>query len=366
MVEINRERLVKTFLDLVAIPSPSWEEHEVISYIEQNVNEYGAHCQRFPCRESFNLLVTLKGNRKGKTALFSCHTDTVVPCHNVHPIVTEMKIASDGTTILGADDKAAVAVFIEAIRNLKEKNLPHADVEFLFSCAEEIGLYGIKNFPLKKLKAKYAFVFDSGGDIGSIVLRAPFHLTYRVYVKGKSAHAGIEPEKGISAIRVMSEMIQAIPHGRVDNETTINVGIVEGGLATNIVAENAEMALEIRSLKKEKLKKFDDKISTIFRAIAKKNRASVKIKKTMEYEGFSLSKENRVVQIAANAIASLGIIPRFEVSGGGSDTNIINKAGIEAVNLSIGMRNVHSKKEFIKINDLIRGTKLVHAIIEQL
>lgn len=366
MIEINRDRLVRTFLELVKIPSPSWKEHAVIEYIEKNVAEYGAQCRRFPCGESFNLLVSVKGNRRGETGLFSCHTDTVTPCENIRPIVTEMKISSDGTTILGGDDKAAVAVFIEAIRNLKEYALPHGDLEFLFTCAEELGLYGIKGFHISKLRSKYAFVFDSGGDIGSIVLKAPFHLTYRVQVKGKSAHAGMEPEKGVSAIRALSEMIQAIPHGRIDRETTVNVGTVQGGRATNIVAENAEMALEARSLSKAKLKKIDHRIVSVMKAVARKNKVSVKIKKTMEYEGFSLSKEDRVVQIAANAVASIGIMPRFEVSGGGSDTNVINKGGIDAVNLSIGMRNVHTKKEFIKIQDLVKGAKLVHAIIDRL
>ncbi len=366
MIEINRDRLVLTFLELVKIPSPSWKEHSVIEYIEKSMAEYGARCRRFPCGDSFNLLVEVKGNRKGETGLFSCHTDTVTPCENICPIVTEMKIASDGTTILGGDDKAAVAVFIETVRNLKEYALSHGDIEFLFSCAEELGLYGIKGFDISNLKSKYAFVFDSGGDIGSIVLRAPFHLTYRVQVKGKSAHAGMEPEKGISAIRALSEMIHAIPHGRIDRETTVNVGTVQGGRATNIVAEHAEMTLEARSLSKAKLKKIDGRIVSVLKNTARKNKVSVKIKKTMEYEGFSLSKDDRVVQIAANAVASIGIMPRFEVSGGGSDTNVINKGGIDAVNLSIGMRNVHTNKEFIKIQDLVKGTKLVHAIIDRL
>lgn len=366
MIEINRDRLVRTFLELVKIPSPSWKEHAVIDYIEKSVAGYGAKCRRFPCGESFNLLIAMKGNRKGQTGLFSCHTDTVTPCENIRPIMTNMKIASDGTTILGGDDKAAVAVFIEVMRNLKEYALPHGDIEFLFTCAEELGLYGIKGFDMSHLASKYAFVFDSGGDIGSIVLRAPFHLTYRVQVKGKSAHAGMEPEKGISAIRALSAMIQAIPHGRIDRETTVNVGTVQGGRATNIVAENAEMTLEARSLSKAKLKKIDAKIVSVLKNTARKHTASVKIKKTMEYEGFSLSKEDRVVQIAANAVASIGIMPRFEVSGGGSDTNVINKGGIAAVNLSIGMRNVHTTKEFIRIQDLVKGAKLVHAIIDRL
>jgi tripeptide aminopeptidase len=364
MTDIRRERLIATFVDLVKIPSPSWKEIGVIEYIEKKLDMPGITCTRFPCGDSFNLLVKVDGTRAGAPVLFSCHTDTVVPCENVNPVVTPSRISSDGTTILGADDKAAVAAFLEAIFAVRESGAPHGPLEFLFSCAEELGLYGIKGFDLSAVESKYAFVFDSGGDIGRIVLKAPYHLTYRVSVKGKPAHAGMEPEKGISAIRVLSEMISAIPHGRIDRETTVNVGTVSGGRATNIVAENAEMTLEARSISRKKLAAVDGKIAAAMKRISKKRGTKIRIAKNLEYSGFALSEKDRVVRIVSEAMKSLGITPSCEVSGGGSDTNVINRAGIRAVNVSIGMRNVHTKKEYILTKDLVNGARMVLAIIE--
>ncbi len=363
MTGVNSVRLVATFVELVKISSPSWKEHGVIDYIEKKLDLPGIRCTRYPCGDSFNLLARVDGTRGGDPVLFSCHTDTVVPCENVNPVVTPSRISSDGTTILGADDKAAVAAFLEALFVLRESGAPHGPLEFLFSCAEELGLYGIKGFDLSVLKSKQAFVFDSGGDIGRIVLKAPFHLTYRVSVKGKPAHAGMEPEKGISAIRVLSEMIGAIPHGRIDRETTVNVGTISGGRATNIVAEHAEMTLEARSISRGKLSAVDGKISGIMKKIAKKRGAGISLKKNLEYSGFALTEKDRVVKTVAGALESLGIKPSFEVSGGGSDTNVINRAGIRAVNVSVGMRNVHTKKEYILTKDLVNSARLVLAII---
>lgn len=363
MAEINRERLIATFVDLVKIASPSWKEIGVIEYLEKKLDIKGVTCERFPCGDSFNLLVKVEGTRGGLPVLFSCHTDTVTPCENVNPVVTPSKISSDGTTILGGDDKAAVAAFLEAIRALKESGAQHGPLEFIFSCAEELGLYGIKGFDLSKVKSRYAFVFDSGGDIGRIVLKAPYHLTYRVSVKGKPAHAGMEPEKGVSAVRALAEMISAIPHGRIDRETTVNVGTISGGRATNIVAESAEMTLEARSISRKKLAAVDGKISGILKKISKRRGVKVTIKKNLEYSGFSLSEKDRVVRIVSDAMKTLGIIPSYEVSGGGSDTNVINRAGIRAVNVSVGMRNVHTEKEYIFTKDLVNGARLVLAII---
>ncbi len=365
MIAINEKRLVDTFLDLVKISSPSWKELPVIEYIEKSTAFPGVEAMRYPCGASFNLLVRVEGTRKGAPVLFSCHTDTVKPCENVRPLLKGGKITSDGTTVLGGDDKAAVAVFVETIRALKEGDASFGPMEFLFSCAEELGLHGVKGFDFSVLKSRLAFVFDSGGDIGKIILKAPYHMSYGVTVKGKPAHAGMEPEKGISAVRVLGEMISAIPHGRIDRETTVNVGTVAGGRATNIVAELAEMAMEARSIDRKKLQNIDAKITGIIKAAAKKRGAKVKIAKTLEYSGFSLGKNDRVVKILAGAMESIGINPSYEVSGGGSDTNVINRAGIKAVNTSIGMRNVHTKKEYILIKDLVLAARLVRAIAER-
>ncbi len=364
MYTIDTKRLVGTFLDLVKIPSPSWKEKEVIEYITPLLKKLGISHTLYKCGESHNLLARLEGTRKGTPILLSCHMDTVVPCEGVRPVVTGNTIASDGTTVLGGDDKAAVAVFLEALHILKENRIPHGPIEIIFSCAEEIGLRGIKCFDLSLIKARYAFVFDSGGEVGSIILRAPYQISMELFIKGKAAHAGMEPEKGISAIRVLAEILSAIPHGRIDEHTTVNAGIITGGKATNIVAEDAYCKLEARSHQKATLSSIERQIKSTAQGIARRHGAKIKVTRNLEYSGFSIKQESPVVNMVRAALMKINKEPRFESSGGGSDTNVINRAGIKAVNLSIGMRNVHTTSEYLYIDDLEAGTRLVLSLIE--
>ena len=336
----------------------------MIKYLQERFKKLGIPLKQYPCMESYNLLARVEGKEKGIPILFSSHMDTVLPCNQVKPQVTKTKITSDGTTILGADDKAAIACFLEALECLREKNLPHGPLEFLFSCAEELGLYGIKAFDMSPLKSKYAFVFDSGGSVGKIILKAPFHMTLDVKIKGKAAHAGMEPEKGISAIRVISEILSSIPHGRIDGETTVNAGIISGGRATNIVAEEAYTKIEARSLNRQKLTSVIQIITKTIQEISSRHGARAGIQKTMEYYGFSIKPGEEIVKIVNRALENLNITPEYIDSGGGSDTNVFNRAGIKAINLSIGMRDVHSTKEHILIRDLVDGTGLVLSLID--
>lgn len=361
---INRERLVSTFIDLAKISSPSWEEKGVIEYICQKAHPMGVDCILHPCNNSYNVLLRIPGDESYTPVLFSCHMDTVTPCENIQPLVKDNRIVSDGRTILGADDKSAIAGFLEAIQVLKEKNIPHGHIEFLFSCAEEVGLFGIKGFDLSQVKARHAFVFDSDGPVGKIIVAAPYHISMKITVKGKAAHAGMEPEKGVSAIRVISEIISKIPHGRIDKETTANVGIIKGGRATNIVAEEAECTLETRSRQKAKVLSIKKEIETIARTIAKKHKATIKFESTMDYEGYTIKENDAIVLIASKALKSIGIKPALAVSGGGSDTNIFNAHSIKAINLSSGMRQVHTTKEYIMIPDLINVASLVLSITQ--
>mgnify|MGYP003769629375 CR=1 FL=1 len=364
MYSVNRERLLQTFTDLVKISSPSWNEAGVIDYIVKKLKPMKIQAEKIPCGKSHNLLVRIDGEEKRRPALFSCHTDTVVPCENVIPVVTSSRISSDGTTILGADDKAAVAAFIEAITCIHEQKRTHGPLEFLFSCAEEVGLCGIKCFDMSLLKSKIAFVFDSGGEVGKVIIKAPYHSTIDCTVKGKSAHAGMEPEKGVSAIKVLSEIISKLPHGRIDNETTVNVGLISGGSATNIVAEEAYFKLEARSVDSKKLKSIEDDITLIIHSTVKEYNAKAVITRNLEYSGFTIKENDSILGIIHRALGKINITPQHEISGGGSDTNIINRAGIKAVNLSIGMRNVHTKKEYIMIKDLMNGARFVLALID--
>lgn len=361
---INRERLLKRFIDLAMISSPSWKEEGVINYLINELASIEITCKKIKCENSYNLLLKLDGDESRQVILFSCHMDTVIPCEKVKPVINNNKIFSDGSTILGADDKAAIAVFIEAIHYIKENNIIHGPVEFLFSCAEETGLNGIKGFDLSLLRAKNAFVFDTEGRVGKVILKAPYHKTINFTVRGKAAHAGLMPEKGISAIRIASSIINRIPHGRIDNESTINVGTIKGGTATNIVAEECIVSLEIRSLSNIKLKDLERKIISIIKRVTKDNRARVLVTKTLEYSGFTINQNDKIIRMMNEALRRVKIKPLYEASGGGSDTNVLNGAGIKSVNLSIGMRNVHTKNEYVPVIDLINGTRLVLSLID--
>ncbi|MGL4368230.1 MAG: M20/M25/M40 family metallo-hydrolase, partial [Spirochaetota bacterium] len=226
------------------------------------------------------------------------------------------------------------------------------------------GLCGMKGMDHTLLRAKRGFVFDCSGPIGTMILKAPSQIVTKIEVTGKAAHAGIEPEKGINAIKVLSEIITKIPSGRIDSETTANVGIVSGGRATNIVAEKAFCDMEMRSLDKKKLTALQKKTVAIIKETAKKRGAKVSIASTTEYAGFSISRSAPIVKTVEDAVCRVGLRPYYSSSGGGSDTNILNARGIPSVNLSIGMSNVHTTREFILKKDIIRGTELILAIIE--
>ncbi|TAL33923.1 MAG: M20/M25/M40 family metallo-hydrolase [Spirochaetes bacterium] len=364
MHDIDRQRLIGTFLDLVKIPSPSWKERAIIEYITRVLRDLEIPYELFPCGESHNLLARMGATVPGTRGIaLSCHMDTVVPCDRVQPVVTPQRISSDGSTVLGSDDKAAVAALLETMRVLQERKLPHGPVEFLFSCAEELGLYGIKGFNLAHLDSKFAFVLDSGGRVGRIILEAPYQSTIEVFIKGKAAHAGMEPEKGVSAIRVLSGILSSIPHGRIDKQTTANIGLISGGKATNIVAQEAWAKIEVRSIDRKKLASIESKIYATVKDKARAAGAKARLERRLEYSGFSLDKSSAVVRMAEKAVKSIGCKPAFESSGGGSDTNIINKAGIKAVNLSVGMMNVHTTNEYIMIRDLVGAGRLALALV---
>lgn len=364
MYNINSDRLVSTFTDLVKISSPSWQEHEVMAYITGRLENAGIPYKKIPAGNSFNLYASA-GDIGKNSILLSAHMDTVVPCENVKPMVRGNRITSDGTTILGGDDKAAIAMFIEALEIIREKKIKHSGIEILLSCAEEVGLQGIKLFDMKQIKSKQAYVFDSNGDIGKIILKAPYHYKIKINISGKAAHAGMEPEKGINAINVLAEIVSRIPSRRIDPESTINVGTISGGKATNIVAEQAECRIETRSINHAKVKAELEKVKKTVKQIADKHKAKYKIEITPEYSGFTLTEKDIIVRRAANAMKRIKINPEYISSGGGSDTNVFNKNGIKAVNLSCGMSEVHTTKEYIKISDLKKGTELVLSLIEE-
>jgi len=235
---INRKRLVSTFIDLISINSPSFDEGRIGNYLEVRLRKLGFKVMRQKYDRSFNIIAFKKGmQRHALPLMLSGHMDTIEPTEGIKYAVKGDSIRSTGETVLGADDKSALAQILEAVEVLDEKNILHGDIEVVISSGEEKGLFGAKNLDFRKIRSRHALVLDSGGRVGRVVVAAPSHITYEMRIIGKPAHAGIEPEKGVSAIKVAAEIITKVPDGRISDDTTANIGIIKGGTATNVVSK---------------------------------------------------------------------------------------------------------------------------------
>lgn len=369
---INEQRILDEFLELVQIDSLSLKEAEVAKVLVKKLEEIGFSVEidnagEKANGETGNIIATLKGNKEGKKLLFSSHMDTVVPGLGIKPIVDEEKgiIRTDGTTILGSDDKAGIAAILEAIRTVKENNVDHTDIQVVFSMCEECGMVGAKNLDYSKINSDYAFVLDSGGSPGEIVIEAPAQDVIKVKITGKAAHAGIEPEAGISAIMVAARAIENMNLLRIDKETTANVGIVNGGTATNIVMKELDILAEARSLNEEKLDVQTNHMVETFKKAAEEFDAEIEIDVNRVYTPLNTDKNSDIVKLAKKAFANMGIEGYTAASGGGSDTNILYKNGFSAINLGVGMKNAHTVNEYIAIKDLYNSARMLIEIIKE-
>jgi len=261
--------------------------------------------------------------------------------------------------ILGGDDKVAVAAIIEVLRYIIENNIKTGDIYIIFTISEEIGVVGAKHVDMDKVGAEYGFVFDSHGDIGTIYNQAPYQNSIDAEFTGKAAHAGIEPEKGINSIKAAAIAISNIRFGRLDHETTANIGKINGGVARNIVPENTKIILEARSLEESKLETVTGEMIASLKSASTDTGCKLKYELIREYDGFIISPEEIPLKIASNALKRTGIEPKIASSGGGSDINVFNSKGKRAVNLSSGMENVHTNSEYVKISQLEKLAQLI-------
>ncbi|KMK76035.1 M20/M25/M40 family metallo-hydrolase [Alkalihalobacillus pseudalcaliphilus] len=368
---INTERLLNQFLELVQIDSETKFEGEIATYLKKTFTSLGLQVKEDDAASKTghgagNLICTLPANQEGIDPIyFTSHMDTVVPGKGVKPSIEGDYVVTDGTTILGADDKAGLAVMIEAIHFLKEQGLNHGDIQFIITVGEESGLVGAKQLQREDLIAKYGFALDSDGPVGDIIVAAPFQAKVKAIVHGKTAHAGVAPEKGISAITVAAKAISSMPLGRIDNETTANIGRFEGGTQTNIVCDHVEILAEARSLVNEKLEKQVSKMKAAFEETAASMGTKATVDITIMYPGYKRSEGDEVVEVAKRAIESIGREPKLLQSGGGSDANIIAGMGIPTVNLAVGYEEIHTKNEKMSITELNKLAELVVTIIRQ-
>lgn len=365
---MNKERLVKHLLEMVQIDSESGHEREIADHLfylfsEMNLVGFEDDTKEETGYGAGNLFFVLKGEEGIEPINFMVHMDTVAPGNGIKPRVEGDYIVTDGTTILGSDDKAGVAAVVEAIRTIKEENIPHGDVEVIVTVGEETGLVGAKVFDTSVLKSKFGYAVDGTGKVGTIVNRAPSQNKIEVHVHGKPAHAGIEPELGVSAINIAALAISKMRLGRIDEETTANVGRIEGGKASNIVSDYAYVLLESRSLDEKKLADQTAHIEAMFKEAADELGGTVDVFTEFMYPALHAKEDSEVIQLAKEAIENIGREANIISLGGGSDGNIFAGQGIDIAILGLGYEEIHTTDERMPLEELYKITELIIELI---
>jgi tripeptide aminopeptidase len=342
--------VLPVFLELAAIPSPSGEEAAVADYVRDYLRRLGLTAEE---DESGNLLTRLPATEEGGTSIFVCaHMDTVPPTGPIEPLVEDGVVRNAAGTILGADNKAAVAVLLEAARLLLAEGRPRAGVELLFTTREETGLEGAKEFDHSRLEAGLGFVYDYSGSVGDVVVAAPSGCTLDAVFTGRPAHSGINPEDGRSAIFAAAKAVADLRLGRIDEETTANVGRIEGGSARNVIPARCALAAEARSRDAGKLAELVQEMLDCFTFAATVAECEVETTVEEKYLGYRLAPDNPALLLAKAALERAGYEPREVAVGGGADANVFNAAGVPCVNMANGMSKVHTAEEEIAVADL--------------
>jgi len=365
---VNRDRMLNEFMQLVRIDSISRDERKMADTLKGKLEGMGLTAVEDNAGVKIggnagNIICTVKGDKNVPAVLLMAHMDTVVPGIGKKPVMEDGYIKSDGTTVLGGDDAIGIECILEALRVLKEENISHGDIQITFTVAEEGGLYGSKNLDYSLIYAKYGIVLDGGGSIGSVAVKAPSQYKVDVIVNGKASHAGVAPEKGISAIQVAAEAISKMKLGRIDSETTANIGIISGGHATNIVCDRVEIKAEARSRDRQKLDKQALHMKECFQKAVELCGGSIEFKTEIEYLSYDIPKDSDIIKMLDKASKVAGVELLLEETGGGSDTNIINGKGIQAVDISVGMDCVHTVEEKVFIDDMVKAAGFLVAII---
>lgn len=363
--------VIDEFIKLASINSPSTQEAELAKYLSQCLSQLG--CSVVVDKSAAatgsdvgNLIARYPGRgdlAKAPVLLLAAHMDTVRPTKGMIPMLRDGRFVSNGETVLGADDKAGIALILAVLDVLhKNPDLPCPPLEIVLTVQEEVGLKGCRELT-EPLQASYGFVLDSDGDIGTLVNQAPTHTIMTLVVQGRAAHAGIEPERGINAIVVAAEAIAQIRSGRIDLETTSNFGTIHGGTALNIVAERVEVTAEVRSLKPQRMETEVLRIIDVFTRVCAEYKAQLTVEKTIEYRAFSLPENHILVNIAR--VAAQGAEVKFvvEATGGGSDANILNERGVPCAVLGIGMKEPHTVVESIALDQLEEGVGFLTEIV---
>ena len=368
---IEKQRVLQEFMELVAIPSSSRAERQIADVLKQKLAAIGLSVEEDNAGEKIggnagNLIARLPSTISGAPCIMlSAHMDSVEPCAGIRPQRKDGVITSAGDTILGSDCKSGIVPILEALRRVQEEKIPHGEILVVFTVAEEGGLNGAKNIDPEKIRADIGYALDGSGIPGVITTMAPGQNHLELIVHGKTAHAGLEPEAGINAIVLAGKALARVPQGRIDFETTCNVGLIKGGVATNIVPDRAEITLETRSRNLDKLTRLTKGIVEMVTAEVEKNGGRAECQVTKKYDPYVLEEASQVICTAVLAAQAVGLTAVLEGSGGGSDANFFNRYGIPSAVLGTGMSKVHTKEEFIREEHLFQTAELTLELIRQ-
>jgi tripeptide aminopeptidase len=364
---VSDARLLETFLELVRIDSPPGSEVATARYCEAALQAAGCEVwfddsAATTGSDTGNLIALLPGTLPG-TLAFSAHMDVVEPCRGIEPIVVDGMIVSAGPTVLGADNRSGLAPAIEIIRRIAESGQPHPSIRVLFTVQEEVGLLGAKSLRPEDVACDLCLVLDAEGAPGGIVVAAPTHYTFTAEFRGRACHAGVCPEQGVSAITVATNAISRMELGRLDADTTANIGSIRGGTATNVVAGRCDVTGECRSLDRARVEVIREAMTSAMHDAADEAGAEVDIVWTREYEGFLHAEDAPEVELVSRACRLAGFEPRTYRTGGGSDANILAAMGIPVIALACGMTGVHGTQEQISIADLEAITSIAEQVV---
>jgi len=375
---IDHERLKNLLIELIKIDSLSRQEFNVAMRLKRELEELGASVVIDDAGAKVggnvgNVIARFAGNApQSQPLLLSAHMDTVVPGEGIVPILEGDILRTNGKTVLGGDDKSGVAIICEVLRVIKENSLPCGAIDVVFTICEEAGLIGAKCLDIAKLRARTGLVLDSD-SVGFLFTKAPAANRMEFRVHGLEAHAGICPEKGINAIKVAAEGIAQMQLGRIDPETTANIGVVEGGMAVNIVPNQVVLRGEARSHSPEKLARQTDHMRHCLEEAAahhavdldgQRHQARVEAKIERDYDRMDVPEDAPIVQLVRAAARQLNLEVKTSATGGGCDANILNQKGLVVANLGTGMREIHTVKEWLDLKDLYLSAQIVLEIVQ--
>ena len=374
---INETRLKNLLIELIKIDSLSRKERDVAMRLKREMEELEATVEIDDAGEKVggnvgNLIAHFPGNKtSARPLLLSAHMDTVVPGEGIVPVLDGDILRSDGTTVLGGDDKSGVAIICEVLRVVKENKLPCSDLDVVFTICEEAGLIGAKCLDPNRLRARTGLVLDSD-SVGFLFTKAPAANRMEFRIHGLEAHAGVCPEKGISAVKVTAEGVAHMRLGRIDHETTANIGVIEGGMAVNIVPNLVVLKGEARSHSSEKLEEQTQHMLRCLQEAAaghvlefdgQRFFARIEAKIDRDYDRMDVSDQAPIVQLVQAAAKNLNVEIKTTATGGGCDANVLNQKGLEVANLSTGMRDIHTVKEWLDLKDLYLSAQMVLEIV---